>query len=212
MKNRESIALSASRWTAYSAAGIAAATAGTMTSEAEAGITASGIINVAVNQGSTQVFALAGSAAFIVGNVALGPYSSGGVALAAVAAGSLAGFSSGFPYASNLAYGAALSAANFGIASSTGTLAYGFGYSNSGFVDTDGYVGFRFDIGAGTQYGWAQLQSNVDSPINTYTVVQYAYADAGDALTVGQVPAPGSMAALALGAAGLGGFRRRRSA
>ena len=213
MKNRESIALSASRWTAYSAAGIAAATAGTMTSEAEAAITVIESNTVVGVGGGTFSFAFEGGAGFLAAVFPLGVSSSGGAAVAlGMAGGQMAGFSAGYIYASNLAYGAALSTANFGIGSNQGTLAFNNGYGNDQFLAAGtAYLGFRFDNGGGTQYAWAEL--NMDgAPLNSFTVVRYAYGAVGDSVSVGQVPAPGSMAALALGAAGLGGFRRRRSA
>ena len=50
------------------------------------------------------------------------------------------------------------------------------------------------------------------APGNSFTVVDYAYGDAGDSVDTGQVPEPGSLALLALGGAGLIAWRKRRSA
>lgn len=222
MKNRESIALSASRWTAYSAAGIAAATAGTMTSEAEAGIT---VIDVNVNledrsqgDGSFDIFGqygFGGAGASFAFWQAFNESGSNVGQLAVVGTGNIAfaGFATAFAYPSNLAYGANLASQSFGVpASARGDMGWLGGYSNSQFLNAGtGYVGFTFDIGNGTQYGWAELDL-VGAPDNRAEFVRYAYGAAGDSVSVGQVPAPGSIAALALGAAGLGGFRRRRSA
>lgn len=213
MKNRESVALNVSRWSAYSAAGFAAATAGTMTSEAEAGIIWSGEINVPLNPGAGTFIASLGAGGSLLAAVqSLAP--GVGVGLAVVINGTLAGFSSfGYPYASNLAYGAQLSTANFGLLQSqTATLAFASGYGNDQFLDQGGFIGFRFNVAGGTQYGWAELEVDTGSPANTYILKSFAYGDVGESVFVGQIPGPGSMAALALGAAGLGGFRKRRSA
>ena len=86
------------------------------------------------------------------------------------------------------------------------------GYSGSQFLAPgNSYIGFSFDIGAGSQYGWARLDM-AGAPHNAFTVVDYAYADFGEAIAVGQVPAPGSLALLAIGAGGLFGWRRKRAA
>ena len=221
MKNRETIALSASRWTAYSAAGIAAATAGTMTSEAEAGIT---VIEVGVDlvdrtqgDGYFDVFGaygFGGSGASFVFQQAFNETASNEGIMLMIGAGNIqiaGGVAGPYAYPSNLAYGAALSAQSFGVAaSSRGDMAWGGGYSNSQFLSAGtAYVGFQFDLGGGTQYGWAELTMD-GAPQNTGHFVRYAYGMVGDSVSVGEVPAPGSVAALALGAAGLGGFRRRR--
>lgn len=73
-----------------------------------------------------------------------------------------------------------------------------------------GFIGFRFQNEAnGNQihYGWAQI---VTTSTTSRTLVAYAYEDvAGGTITVGAVPTPGSLALLAVGAAGLVGRRRR---
>ena len=81
------------------------------------------------------------------------------------------------------------------------------------FSNTGGFLAFRFDLGAGTQYGWAELELVEGTPTNVFTLTRYAYAGAGEALTVGDVgaiPEPGTMAGLALGAIGLIAYRRRQ--
>lgn len=222
MKRKESVALNASRWTAYSAAGFAAATAGTMTSEAEAGIT---VIDTNINledrtqgDGYFDVFGAfsfgAPGASFVFQQAFNETGTSVGI-LTVVGAGNIAfagGAAGPYFYPSNLAYGAALSSQSFNVnAGDRGDMAWGAGYSNSQFLNAGiSYLGFSFDLGGGTQYGWAELDME-GAPGNRALFTRYAYGMVGESVTVGQVPAPGSIAALALGAAGIGGFRRRRA-
>ncbi|MDP0499828.1 MAG: hypothetical protein Q7P63_06970 [Verrucomicrobiota bacterium JB022] len=74
-----------------------------------------------------------------------------------------------------------------------------------------GFIAFEFDSGNGVQYGWANVTLNVGQ----ITINSWAWADAGETLTVGQtestpaVPEPKeTMAALGLLAAGAVGMRR----
>ncbi|MEO8439316.1 MAG: PEP-CTERM sorting domain-containing protein [Spartobacteria bacterium] len=89
-------------------------------------------------------------------------------------------------------------------------LASGYGYPNSQWVAPGtGFIGFRFDVGDGTQYGWARLEMD-GAKLNSYTFVDYAFADPGQTLRTGQVPESGSsLGMLALGAAGLLALRRQ---
>ena len=70
-----------------------------------------------------------------------------------------------------------------------------------------GLVGFKFNNGAGDQYGWVRVKMS-GGLHNTFKVVDYAYGDPGDVVLAGQQSddsAPGleSLGGLALGAAGL---------
>jgi len=118
-------------------------------------------------------------------------------------------------YPSNLAYGANVSSLGFNIgAGDRGDMAFGNGYANSQFLSAGpAYVAFRFDLGGGTQYGYAELIMN-GAPDNRATFVQYSYGDVGERVTTGQmasaIPEPSSLGALALGALGVATWRRRR--
>jgi hypothetical protein len=86
-----------------------------------------------------------------------------------------------------------------------------------------GFVGFKFNNGNGDQYGWVRIQ--MGRPLAVFSLVDYAYADPGEPIRAGQtssdkmvpeesnevVPEEGSLGALALGAAGLLAWRKRRS-
>ncbi|MHB0961250.1 MAG: PEP-CTERM sorting domain-containing protein [Pirellulaceae bacterium] len=94
-----------------------------------------------------------------------------------------------------------------------GFLAGGDGFTNDQFLEpVTGYIGFSFDAGGGTQYGWLQVSMDTGAPKNAFTVVDYAYAGIGERILAGQtvVPEPGSLGLLATGAIGLLLWRRKR--
>ena len=79
-----------------------------------------------------------------------------------------------------------------------------------------GFIGFKFDLGQGVQYGWSRIKKG-PYPENQYELVDYAYADPGEPITAGQrssaearIPTQGGLAMLALGAVGLMAWRRQR--
>lgn len=81
------------------------------------------------------------------------------------------------------------------------------------------YVGFRFNNGAGPQYGWVRIRWG-GCPANDFILKDYAWGDVGDRIKTGQrtssgelvdaVNESGSVGLLALGAAGLVAWRKRR--
>ncbi|HRK30062.1 MAG TPA: PEP-CTERM sorting domain-containing protein [Tepidisphaeraceae bacterium] len=140
-------------------------------------------------------------------NAATG-YAFAGGELLATPGVQIAGFTAGaYNYARNLAYGANIAAEAFLAANAIGTLAYNGGYGGDEFLSAgQGFLGVRF---SGNRYGWVRVQMN-GAPLNTYSVLDYAYGDPGDLLTAGAIPEPTSLATLALGAAGLAAWRGRR--
>ena len=80
-----------------------------------------------------------------------------------------------------------------------------------------GFVGFRFNNGAGIQYGWARLDMAGAKKKNAFTLVDFAYADPREPIMTGQTtsdseaPVLGSLGLLAVGAAGLVAWRKGRA-
>ena len=81
-----------------------------------------------------------------------------------------------------------------------------------------GCAGFRFNNGAGTQYGWVRVKMGGSENNNGFKVLDYAYADPGEPIKAGQTssdeqaPDEGSLGWLALGAVGLLAWRKGRLA
>jgi hypothetical protein len=79
-----------------------------------------------------------------------------------------------------------------------------------------GFIGFKFNNGSGDQYGWVRIQTR-GGFLNSFILRDFAYGGVGDRIRAGQtssnevVPIEGSLGGLALGAAGLLAWRRRRS-
>ena len=128
-------------------------------------------------------------------------------------------------YVSKLSFGQKISVGHFqyggGVMAITG--GGGFAQWNDPGV---GFVGFRFNSGAGDQYGWARVRMGGNEKNNGFKLIDYAYADPGEAIRAGegipcgedgqdmsdeQGPDEGSLGGLALGAVGLLAWRKSRS-
>ena len=132
------------------------------------------------------------------------------------AQGAFVGYShSGHRYASKLALGANLSGGPF---FGTGLLDYlvkqpgGYNQVPGGQWQPagTGFLQFRFNDGAGFQYGWARLTMSGPRHENV-TIVDYAYGTVGQAITAGQTavtPEPATLGLLAMGALRLLAVRR----
>lgn len=70
-------------------------------------------------------------------------------------------------------------------------------------------VGFRFNVGTATHYGWFRIALAGTFGGQPRSIVEWAYnSTAGQSINAGAIPAPGALALLGL--AGLAGSRRRR--
>ena len=94
-----------------------------------------------------------------------------------------------------------------------GTMAFGFGWTAYSQFRTQGigYIGFQFDVGNGTQYGFAEVDMS-GAPENTAQLIGYGWGDPGEAVFAGQrpIPEPGSLGMLALGGMALLMWRKKR--
>jgi hypothetical protein len=72
------------------------------------------------------------------------------------------------------------------------------------------YIGFRFNDGANTLFGWARFELSSSISSQPRTLVEYAYETSGAGIAVGAVPEPGTYAMMGLGVASLLLATRRR--
>jgi hypothetical protein len=127
-------------------------------------------------------------------------------------------YSAGFNYVSRLSLGDTLSAAlNFidGDSTSDSYLASSqhpsYPASGEWLGGNTGFVGFELNDPSGTLYGW--LEVRVDADNGGGEIIGYGLETdpAADNVTITNVPEANSIACLALGAAGLLGWRQRRT-
>lgn len=81
----------------------------------------------------------------------------------------------------------------------------------AGISAARGYVGLRFTVGGQTRFGWMDIEVRPSTSAAGSGGIFFfggAYEDSGASIGAGQIPAPGAVSAMALGAAGL--LRRSR--
>ena len=125
-------------------------------------------------------------------------------------------------YCTNLAVGTTVgSTSTFtGLNDAYGFLGNRYGTTAKGqFLNTTGYIGFRFLESGSLHYGYAEFSSvltgstNADATCTVTYLGSYYETAANTPIVVGAVPEPGSLAALAFGVAGAAGVavcRRRK--
>src|SRR6266446_5607960 len=229
----KSVSLSETRWLAYATAGVASAFG--LSSRAEAEIHYSGDVSIKLTGNAQASLPLSNGASLEFRNIFGGStflqhfhfYVKG------VISGSARGYfqsaSGSRNWLSNLGPRENVSAGEF--LPVTGNPGFGvlFTFWSDGAFSPiggwpRGFVGFRFNTGNGMQYGWARIQTQ-DVIINHNhhirdLIKDYAWGDVGDSIRTGQksssgdmvdtVTDSGSVGLLALGAAGLVAWRKRR--
>jgi hypothetical protein len=223
----KSVSLSEKRWLAYATAGVAGAFG--LSSSAEAEIHYSGLVNIALTGNAQASLPLSNGASLFFQNINFGSTFEQFFffEMEGVISGSARGdrFLGGSVELSNLPFGENVSAGRF--YSVAGNPNHGFLFmnwsdgewaANTGRVR--GFVGFRFNAGNGTQYGWARVETK--NPGNNHTrdvIKDYAWGDVGDAISTGQTQSlqaanaesvPVSLGLLAFGAQGLDAWRWQR--
>ncbi len=117
-------------------------------------------------------------------------------------------------YCSNLALGTTVgsTSAFTGLNDAYGFLGNRYGTTAKGqFLNTTGYIGFRFLESGALHYGYAEFSSvlsgstNADATCTVTYLGSYYETTANTPIVIGAVPEPGSLAALAFGVAGMVG-------
>jgi len=225
--HRKIKSITSGRWTAYAAAG--AASALTCANSAEAEIHYSGHVAIILKGNVHASLPLSNGASLVFENI-------GGTTfwqdfnflMKGVISGSARGddFGFGSVFVHNLRPGENVSGGKF--YSVTGTPNYGAliaNWSDGEFAPNggpnQGYVGFRFNTGNGTQYGWARIEARNDGHNRLHDAIkEYAWGDVGDSILTGQKHSLqstsansvlGSLGLLALGAQGLDAWRTQRT-
>jgi hypothetical protein len=227
-RSRKSAAIEKTRWAAYATAGAATALAGLHSAEAE--IHYSGLVNAKFAGNTTETFEVVpGEILEFRHNIHYYGTSTktGGSAFFHIfGPGALvAGFytcATPFDVASvsNLVRNDPVSERPFvpggGVLATDEGLTCGGGLRGQFLSAGVGFIGFKFNTGRGDQYGWARVEM-FGAGRNKFRLVDYAYGDPGDRLRVGQksgghAPSLESLGGLAMGAAGLLAWRKRRVA
>ena len=210
------VSIAKTRWIAYAAAGAATALAGSQS--AEAAIHYSGRVNELFLVGDADSFKLDRPSDFFrLSHTSYGYGANDKFAIFGIASDAFRGFS-GRGYVSKLGFGQPISMGNFIQQSAPGLMVRN-GQPHQWWNPGQGFIGFRFNNGAGVQYGWARIKIS-GVPHYDFVLLDYAYADPGERLTAGQTlentssdeqaPAQGSLGGLALGAVGLLAWRKSR--
>ena len=227
--DRKINAIAPGRWTAYMAAAAAGTFAGPGSAEAE--IHYSGLVNIKLTGNAQASLPLSNGASLVFENVSnsTSTYAQDFYFLMkGVISGSARGDYSFFGriLPSNLPPGENVSAGRFlpvtgnpdqGVLILSWTIGQ-FAPPVGGRLR--GFVGFRFNTGNGTQYGWARIQTKNDNDNHIHDLIKdYVWGDPGDVILTGQKQSlqpdnassvAGSLGLLAFGAHGLDAWRKQR--
>ena len=225
---RQISAISNSRWATYAAAGAATTLACAHSAEAE--IHYSGQLLVKLAGNAQASLPLSGGASLLFENFGTGTFyqQAGFFLMKGVVSGSARGYfdgANGHNLLSNLRSQRSVAARTFLSVTGNPGLGVLFSFTQGGFIPSfhgvRGFVGFRFNIGSGSQYGWARIQSERDRHGRIRYIVQdYAWGDVGDRILTGQKKSLqeadansvfGSLGLLAFGSQGLEAWRAGRA-
>jgi MYXO-CTERM domain-containing protein len=217
LRENKSPLVSNSRWLAYAAANAATSLSGAHSAEAE--IHYSGVINDHVRSHELVPLDHSARLRFNQFNTYQCTFAIDGAAVSNAFCGYEGRF--GTNYVSRLSQGVVISNCSF--LAPRGSFLVLAPYSGGPFFAKGiGFIGFRFNNGAGMQYGWARLRMPGPRYFEMrFALVDYAWGDPGDQIRAGQTslagdqveagPDQGSLGLLALGGAGLMAWRRRRT-
>lgn len=223
LRRTSGLSISETRWLAYATAGVAGAFG--LSSSAEAEIHYSGNVSIKLAGNAQASLPLSNGASLVFENIFGGStflqdfyFLMKGV-ISGSARESFRHWLSNLPPRENVSAGNFYSVAGD---PDHGVIFENFSDGNfEPYYGTRGYIGFRFDTGNGAQYGWARIQTRRDIHYRAHEVIKdYAWGDVGDTIRTGQtsssgdmvntVTDSGSVGLLALGAAGLVAWRKRR--
>jgi hypothetical protein len=226
-QQRSMNSIATGRWTAYMAAAAASTFAGAGSAEAE--IHYSGHVAVKLSGNAHASLPLSNGASLFFENINFGSTFEQFFfcSIKGVISGSARGEDFGYSriFLSKLGLGENVSAGRFySVAGNPNHGVLFTNWSDGNFAANSGrvrgFVGFRFNTGNGTQYGWARIETKNDfnnHPNHVHDVIKdYAWGDVGDAISTGQTqslqPAnansvTGSLGLLAFGAQGLEAWR-----
>jgi hypothetical protein len=221
-RNRKPASIAKTRWTAYAMAGVATAFLGSNCAEGEIHYSGLPSMRFPPRKDGSRVLHL-GPGSVLFSHDYRDAFGTGEAQIfinnspcQLSVAGHSVGSSDG--YVSKLTFGQNISSHLFGLncGADQGFLAV----SNDIGYWTDpgmGFIGFRVKKSTGFQYGWVRVRMT-GGPQNGFALLDYAYADPGEAITAGQrssnehvTPAEGSLGWFALGAVGLLAWRKSRS-
>ncbi len=173
--------------------------------QSEAAVVYSGIVNIPIPNDFYGVYLNVQTGAFQANGAPvalagwdLNPYQGGGSLFQNTTAPEASAYV-GSP-ATNLAPGTPINAAA-GLSPATTNFAVG----------VEGILGFKFvDAGNVSHFGWMHYTKNAGGAGTAGVIRDYAWENtAGGAINAGDIPAPGSLALLAVGAIGVAGRRRK---
>jgi hypothetical protein len=223
-KQRSINSISTGRWTAYMAAAAASTFAGVGSAEAE--IHYSGNVFIHLKGNVQKSLPLSNGASLVFQNIFSGStflqhfyLSIKGVVSGSAREGRIHSWLLDLPSGENV------SAGTFGSVAGNPDRGIIFTFWSDGYFQpyyaTRGFIGFRFNTGNGTQYGWARIETKRDINYHAHeTIKDYAWGDVGDAILTEQKHSLqlasansvlGSLGQLAFGAQGLDAWRTQRT-